>query len=148
MARRFRFNLQTALDIRQQKEDEARRQFAAALRVLAEAVETRTRIRAKRAEIVAQVREGTTETLLHGSQCLDLINQQLAGAHALVERQMREVETRRQALIASSQEREALSMLRDRKRAEHDSLAQKAEQRELDEAGARQGNSGLTAPMR
>jgi flagellar protein FliJ len=133
MTRTFHFNLQTALDIRQRKEDEARRQFAAAQRVLREAVEARNRLRTKRAEVIEQVRTARPDEMLNASRCLEFINKQLAGAHALVERQAREAELCRQGLLLASQEREALTRLRERRLDEHRREVARADQRELDD---------------
>ena len=118
-----------------------RRQFAIAERVLREAIEARARLRTRRVEVVEQVRGGDPEAMLNGSRCLEQINRQLAGAHALVERQAREAELQRQRLLQACQDREALSRLRERRLAEHERLAARTEARELDEIAMRRAKS-------
>ena len=141
MPQPFRFRLQTALELRERREGEMRRQFAIAERVLREVIEARGCLRARRAEVVEQVRSGDPEAMLNGSRCLEQINRQLAGAHALVERQAREAELQRQRLLQACQDREALSRLRERRLVEHDRLAARTEARELDEIAMRRARS-------
>ena len=141
MAQPFRFRLQIALELRERREEEMRRQFALAERVLREAIEARARLRTRRAEVVEQVRGGDPEAMLNGSRCLEEINRQLAGAHLLVERQAREAELQRQRLLQACQDREALSRLRERRLAEHERLTARTEARELDAIAMRRAKS-------
>jgi flagellar export protein FliJ len=85
--------------------------------------------------VAQQVRSGDGDAVLRGSRCLAYINRQLAGAHVLVERQLREVEARRIELLFAAQEREALTRLCERRREEYEGQIARREQRELEEAG-------------
>ena len=149
MRRRFRFGLQAALDVRTRQEDSARLRLATAERVLQDALELHAALRAKQAEALQQTHGDAPNLRLNAARFLERINHQLAGAAALVERQMVEVDARRQELVSAAMDREALDRLRERREAEHTRGLRRSEERELGEAGihATAGRLGWTVGL-
>lgn len=138
--RPFRFRLERVHDIRRQRERGAQEELAAALGRQAGEEATLGQVD----ETIADAREdfrgasGCGEVLsgtdLAASQAY---LERLSGRRAVAVRDLNasrdEVGRRRGDLEAAAQERQALDRLRDRRRAEHDRAASRAESAQLDE---------------
>jgi flagellar export protein FliJ len=134
----YRFRLQAVLTLREHAEQDAQRQCASAYAVVEHAVarvsaveaEIDTAEQAYRAQLTSLPRAGDVEhsqlyaLLLHERRCQT--------GRELAEARRRADDARRRLLLAM-QKREALERLRRHQLRVHDTLAARAEQRDLDE---------------
>lgn len=138
MAKRFRFNLDAVLRYRQIMEDQKRRDFAEANRLLEEERLRREEMLRERAEIQDEIVRSFSEQSPFQSivTSYNMVGKLEVAARDSLGRQERleaEKERRRQLLVAARQETRMMETLKDRRREEFVREQDKEEQSLLDE---------------
>jgi flagellar FliJ protein len=146
----FRFGLERVKSLREQAEDSAREELARelALRVRGEALlraaaETAAAARATSRGAVGRPASGAD--LLAAQQWIEVADRRRREAALDLHRQDAEVDARRAALVEASREREAISRLEARRRAEHEREVERLAQVELDEVALAVHRRGTVA---
>ncbi|MCC8180255.1 MAG: flagellar export protein FliJ [Planctomycetes bacterium] len=138
MARRFRFNLEAVLRYRQIMEDQKRRDFAEANRLLEEEKVRRQEILQERSEMQDEIVKSFEERAPFQSvvQTYHMVGRLEMAAQESLGRQHRfepEKERRRLLLVSARQETRMMETLKDRRREEFNREQDRLEQSLLDE---------------
>ncbi len=139
---KFKFSLQTALDLRRREEDKARRRLASAQREVRRYRADIERTRSRHNALLSSLRgigdnrrfSVAVDRMEHEHRVLTGLRQRLARQQQRLDEAEARLGRRRSEAVAASQARRTLERLSERQEAEHRRLALLSEQRELNEA--------------
>lgn len=142
MAKRFAFALAPLLRLREQTEENRKKEFAAANRAVREEREHRARMAAEREAMQAEIVRMYAEKapFAHITECYREVGRyggEIMRSEIREDGLLKAVEAARERLIEAQRDRQAMETLRDNQRAEFDREMERLEQATLDELAIR-----------
>lgn len=133
---KFQFSLEKILDYRWIQENEAKREYASAQKVLNEQEEILRQLIAEKGELM-EIRETTVNRMQIQQWYLLDLNQKLTETVQTINELKHFVELKLQAYITAQKERKVLEKLSEKQMAEHQLAVNREEQKMLDEMANR-----------